>query len=97
MYATSNTAERPIRLDPRTGEMVHYQIPTDFDSKKIAHDPIERLVPSPSAPLTTKSRRARRDEFKLFYHLLDTPRQTLSLILRVAGILCPLIATQVIS
>jgi virginiamycin B lyase len=39
VYATSNTAERLIRLDPRTGEMIDYQIPTDFDSKKIAHDP----------------------------------------------------------
>jgi virginiamycin B lyase len=39
VYATSNTAERLIRLDPRTGEMIAYQIPTDFDSKKIAHDP----------------------------------------------------------
>ena len=39
VYATSNTAERLIRLDPRTGEMIQYQIPTDFDSKKIAHDP----------------------------------------------------------
>jgi streptogramin lyase len=39
VYATSNTAERLIRLDPRTGEQVEYQIPTDFDSKKIAHDP----------------------------------------------------------
>ena len=39
VYATSNTAERLIRLDPKTGEMIQYQIPTDFDSKKIAHDP----------------------------------------------------------
>ena len=39
VYATSNTAERLIRLDPKTGEMIAYQIPTDFDSKKIAHDP----------------------------------------------------------
>jgi streptogramin lyase len=39
VYATSNTAERLIRLDPRTGETIAYQIPTDFDSKKIAHDP----------------------------------------------------------
>jgi virginiamycin B lyase len=39
VYATSNTAERLIRLDPRTGEQIEYQIPTDFDSKKIAHDP----------------------------------------------------------
>jgi virginiamycin B lyase len=39
VYATSNTAERLIRLDPKTGEQIEYQIPTDFDSKKIAHDP----------------------------------------------------------
>jgi len=39
VYATSNTAERLIRLDPKSGEMIQYQIPTDFDSKKIAHDP----------------------------------------------------------
>jgi virginiamycin B lyase len=39
VYATSNTAERLLRLDPRTGEIIAYQIPTDFDSKKIAHDP----------------------------------------------------------
>ena len=39
VYATSNTAERLIRLDPRTGETVEYQVPTEFDSKKIAHDP----------------------------------------------------------
>ena len=39
VYATSNTAERLIRLDPKTGEIVEYQIPTEFDSKKIAFDP----------------------------------------------------------
>ena len=39
VYATSNTAERLIRLDPKSGEMIDNQIPTDFDSKKIAHDP----------------------------------------------------------
>lgn len=39
VYATSNTAERLMRLDPKTGEIIEYQIPTDFDSKKIAHDP----------------------------------------------------------
>jgi virginiamycin B lyase len=39
VYATSNMAERLIRLDPKTGEIVEYQIPTDFDSKKIAYDP----------------------------------------------------------
>jgi len=39
VYATSNMAERLIRLDPKTGEIVEYQIPTEFDSKKIAFDP----------------------------------------------------------
>ncbi len=39
VYATSNTAERLMRLDPKTGEIVEYQIPTEFDSKKIAFDP----------------------------------------------------------
>jgi streptogramin lyase len=39
VYATSNMAERLVRLDPKTGEFVEYQIPTDFDSKKIAYDP----------------------------------------------------------
>jgi streptogramin lyase len=39
VYATSNMAERLVRLDPKTGEIVEYQIPTDFDSKKIAYDP----------------------------------------------------------
>ena len=39
VYATSNMAERLIRLDPRTGEIIEYQIPTDFDSKKITYDP----------------------------------------------------------
>ena len=38
VYATSNMAERIVRLDPKTGETVEYQIPTDFDSKKIAFD-----------------------------------------------------------
>jgi virginiamycin B lyase len=39
VYATSNTAERVIRLDPKSGEQIEYQVPTNFDSKKIAHDP----------------------------------------------------------
>jgi streptogramin lyase len=38
VYATSNMAERLVRLDPKTGEMVEYQIPTEFDSKKIQFD-----------------------------------------------------------
>ena len=39
VYASSNMSERLARLDPRTGEVIEYQMPTDFDSKKIAHDP----------------------------------------------------------
>jgi len=39
VYATSNMSERLIRLDPKTGEIVEYQMPTEFDSKKIAYDP----------------------------------------------------------
>jgi streptogramin lyase len=39
VYATSNMTERLMRLDPRTGEIIEYQVPTEFDSKKLAHDP----------------------------------------------------------
>ena len=39
VYVSSNMTERLSRLDPRTGEVIEYQMPTDFDSKKIAHDP----------------------------------------------------------
>jgi virginiamycin B lyase len=39
VYATSNMSERLMRLDPKTGEVVEYQIPTEFDSKKITYDP----------------------------------------------------------
>ena len=39
VYASSNMSERLVRLDPSTGEVIEYQMPTDFDSKKIAHDP----------------------------------------------------------
>ena len=39
VYASSNMTERLARLDPSTGEIIEYQMPTDFDSKKIAHDP----------------------------------------------------------
>ena len=38
VYATSNMSERLIRLDPRTGDTVEYQIPTEFDSKKLTYD-----------------------------------------------------------
>jgi streptogramin lyase len=39
VYATSNMSERILRLNPKTGEMIEYQVPTEFDSKKLAHDP----------------------------------------------------------
>jgi virginiamycin B lyase len=39
VYATSNMSERLMRLDPKTGDIVEYQIPTEFDSKKITYDP----------------------------------------------------------
>ncbi len=39
VYATSNMAERLLRLNPKTGEIIEYQVPTEFDSKKIAYDP----------------------------------------------------------
>jgi len=44
VYATSNTAERLMRLDPKTGEIVEYQMPTEFDSKKITYDPTTSRV-----------------------------------------------------
>lgn len=39
VYAPSNMSERLMRLDPATGEVIEYQMPTDFDTKKILHDP----------------------------------------------------------
>ena len=39
VYATSNMAERVFRLDPATGEVIQYQIPTEFDSKEIIQVP----------------------------------------------------------
>jgi len=44
VYATSNMAERLMRLDPKTGEIVEYQMPTEFDSKKITYDPTTSRV-----------------------------------------------------
>ena len=44
VYATSNMAERLMRLDPKTGEIVEYQMPTEFDSKKITYDPTTNRV-----------------------------------------------------
>ena len=39
VYAPSNMSERMYRLDPKTGEIVEYLMPTEFDTKKIAIDP----------------------------------------------------------
>src|SRR5262249_12300456 len=39
VYAPSNMSERVIRLEPKSGEIVEYLMPTQFDSKKIAVHP----------------------------------------------------------
>ena len=39
VYAPSNMSERLMRLDPATGDVIEYQMPTDFDTKKVLHDP----------------------------------------------------------
>ena len=44
VYATSNMSERVLRLDPKSGEVIEYQVPTDFDSKEIVHDPTTSRV-----------------------------------------------------
>ena len=45
VYASSNMSERLIRLDPTTGEIVEYLMPTQFDSKKIAvHPATDRTI-----------------------------------------------------
>ena len=45
VYAPSNMSERVIRLDPRSGEIVEYLMPTQFDSKKVAiHPRTDRTV-----------------------------------------------------
>ena len=45
VYASSNMSERLLRLNPETEEVIEYQMPTDFDSKKITFDPTsERTI-----------------------------------------------------
>ena len=39
VYAPSNMAERMLRLNPETGEIIEYQMPTEFDTKKLNWDP----------------------------------------------------------
>ena len=38
VYASSNMSERLLQLDPTTGEVIEYQMPTEFDAKKIVYD-----------------------------------------------------------
>ena len=41
VYAPSNTADRVMRLNPATGEIVEYLMPTrDFDAKQLVIDPV---------------------------------------------------------
>ena len=42
VYVSSNMSERVLRLDPKTGEIIEYLVPTAFDSKKILHDPTSK-------------------------------------------------------
>ena len=39
VWAPSNMTDRLARLDPKTGEVVEYLMPTELDTKKIAFDP----------------------------------------------------------
>jgi streptogramin lyase len=39
VYATSNVTDRVARLDPKTGEIIEYLMPTELDSKKISVAP----------------------------------------------------------
>jgi len=39
VYVPSNGAERMFRLDPKTNEILEYQMPAEFDVKKLAIDP----------------------------------------------------------
>ena len=43
VYFPSNTADYLMRLDPRTGEVTEYLMPTrDFNTRELAIDPITR-------------------------------------------------------
>jgi len=45
VYSPSNTADRVFRVDPKTGEVIEYLMPTqNFDSKKLAIDPVSRAA-----------------------------------------------------
>ena len=43
VYSPSNSSDRVFRLDPKTGELVGYLMPTrDFDAKQLSIDPISK-------------------------------------------------------
>jgi virginiamycin B lyase len=43
VYSPSSTTDRVYRLDPKTGEIVAYLMPTrDFDVKQMSIDPVSR-------------------------------------------------------
>ena len=45
VYASSNMAEAILRIDTKSGEVVTYKMPTNFDSKKInVVDPTSKKV-----------------------------------------------------
>ena len=55
VWAPSNTSDRLFRLNPETGEVVEYLIPTELDTKEIEFDPTSKGV----AALMTNMRNAR--------------------------------------
>lgn len=50
-YAPSNGMERFFQVDPKTGEIVQYQMPTEFDSKKLS---VDNSGPRPVIWMTNK-------------------------------------------
>jgi streptogramin lyase len=44
VYLPSNMSERLIRLDPASGQITEYLVPTAFDSKKVLHDPTAKRI-----------------------------------------------------
>ena len=55
VYAPSNMSDRILRLDPKTGEIVEYLMPTELDTKEILLDPTS----SRASVLFTNVRNAR--------------------------------------
>jgi streptogramin lyase len=39
VFVSSNMSEQVLRLDTKSGEIIEYQVPTDFDSKEVILDP----------------------------------------------------------